>query len=418
MKHNSSPALLVLTSSFPNSPDDETCGYIRDFARSLSNEFNVTVLAPPDLNATAWPADRFRLMRSRSILPLRLDPFQAGRDLNNLAEASLVARFVILLSLVTFSLRAIYLALKADVVCSHWMFPSGLIGALICRLLGKPHIVLEHSGSLHLLSKTRAGKMVAKFLINSSRQVVAVSADLKKKLIDLCPQARDVIEIIPMGVKLSGLTKPVRLNASSLASETVSPFTILFIGRLTRIKGLDVLLRAASGLRYVRVVVGGDGECRNELEQLAHDLSVNASFLGRVNASQRQRLLSDCDVAVIPSRILHDGRTEGTPVVCLEAMAAGRVIIASRVGGLPEVITDKQNGLLFDPEDHDVLREKIKTILEDEGLRQNVEREAIRSSMEYSWDRTSKRYAQLIRKALLADDIIVSRRIEVSSGNH
>ncbi|HKA21099.1 MAG TPA: glycosyltransferase family 4 protein [Blastocatellia bacterium] len=400
------------------SPDDETCGYIRDFAQSLSNEFNVTVLAPPDQNAIAWPTDRFILERSRSILPLRLDPFQAGRDLNKLAEAGIFVRFATLLSLVSFSLRAISLALRADVVCSHWMLPSGLIGALICRFLRKPHIVVEHSGSLHLLAKIPGGKWIARLLIDSSSQVVTVSAHLRKTLIDLSPQARGVIDVIPMGVKPSCLTKPAEINESSLASETVSPFTILFIGRLTRIKGLDVLLRAASGLRNVRVVVGGDGECRHELERLARELSVNASFLGRINASERHVLLSACDVAVIPSRILHDGRTEGTPVVCLEAMAVGRVVIASRVGGLPEVITDKRNGLLFDSEDHQGLREKIQTILEDKDLRRNVEREAPRSCIEYSWERTSKRYAQLIKKALKSNDIIVGRRIEIRSVNH
>ena len=418
MKHKRSPALLVLTSSFPTSPDDETCGYIRDFARALSSEFNVTVLAPPDQNATAWPPDLFTLKRSRSILPLRLDPFQAGRDLNNLAETGLVARFATVLSLVSFFLRAVYLALSADVLCSHWMLPSGLIGALICRLLRKPHIVVEHSGSLHLLAKMRGGKTFARFVVNSSSRVVAVSADLKTKVIDLCPHARDVIDVIPMGVNTTCLTEPVQINSRSFALSTSQAFTVLFIGRLTRIKGLDVLLRAVSELKNIRVVVAGDGECRNELEGLSRELSVNTRFLGRVNASQRRFLLSDCDAVVIPSRILRDGRSEGTPVVCLEALSAGRVVIASRVGGLAEVITDKHNGLLFNNEDHEGLREKLQSIMGDKELHQNIEREALSSAIEYSWERTSKRYAQLIKKALKDDDIIVSRRIEAGSINH
>jgi glycosyltransferase involved in cell wall biosynthesis len=122
-------------------------------------------------------------------------------------------------------------------------------------------------------------------------------------------------------------------------------------------------------------------------------------------------------VVVIPSRILSDGRTEGTPVVCLEAMAAGRVVIASRVGGLAEVIIDNENGLLFDPEDYYELRQKILTILEDKHLRRKIEEEAIRRSANYSWQLTGSRYAELIKKALRYDGVIGNRRIEVSSIN-
>jgi glycosyltransferase involved in cell wall biosynthesis len=212
-------------------------------------------------------------------------------------------------------------------------------------------------------------------------------------------------------------SEPVQIDTPSLASAMVSSFKILFIGRLTRIKGLDVLLRAASELRNVSVIVAGEGECRDELEQLARNLSVNASFLGRINASHRRFLLSSCDAVVIPSRVLNNGRTEGTPVVCLEAMAAGRVVIASRVGGLTEVMRDKQNGLLFDQEDVEALREKIQTVLENNDLRQNLEREAIQSSLEYSWKRIGKQYAQLIKRTLKDNGIIGDRRIEVSGVN-
>src|SRR6266550_4546369 len=88
LKHSYKPTLLLLTSSFPSSPDDETCGYVRDFSRSLAAEFNVTVLAPPDRRAVRWPSDSFKLIRSRSVLPFLRDPFQAGDDLNDLVGKS------------------------------------------------------------------------------------------------------------------------------------------------------------------------------------------------------------------------------------------------------------------------------------------------------------------------------------------
>jgi len=137
LKHRQKPTLLLLTSSFPCSPEDEICGYVRDFARSLSSDFNVTVLAPPDRSAVPWPRDTFTLTRARSVLPTILDPLNAGADLNHLAYGSPLAKVGSLVSLVCFFSRALTLAVRCDVVCSHWMVPSGLVGALIHRLLGK-----------------------------------------------------------------------------------------------------------------------------------------------------------------------------------------------------------------------------------------------------------------------------------------
>jgi glycosyltransferase involved in cell wall biosynthesis len=410
LKHNGKPALLLLTSSFPCSPDDETCGYIRDFARSLSVEFDVTVLAPPDRRAIQWPRDAFTLTRSRSVLPLGLDTFKAGDDLNHLASGSLLAKLAALVSLFCFFARALALALRADAVCSHWMIPSGLIGASICRLLGKPHVVVEHSGALHLLTRIRGGRTIARFIVEGSDRIVTVSADLKRKLIALSPETKGKVEVMPMGISVTS-------TSTDAMTTNPSTRTILFIGRLTEIKGLDVLLKAIDGLDDLRLIVAGDGERRDELESLARALSVNARFIGGIGASERERLLSVCDAVVIPSRVLADGRTEGTPVVCLEAMAAGRVVIASRVGGLAEAIVDGENGLLFEQGDHRTLKDKLLLVLSDDSLRRSIAENARRSAAAYDWPRIGLRYAAIIKSALRKNDAIGNRRIEAGSIN-
>jgi glycosyltransferase involved in cell wall biosynthesis len=408
LKHSDKPTLLLLTSSFPSSPDDETCGYIRDFARSLSVDFNVTVLAPPDRSAVQWPPDAFTLTRSGSLLPRRLDPLQAGADLNHLASGSLLAKLATLVSLVCFFVHALALALRADAVCSHWMVPSGLIGALICRLLGKRHVVVEHSGALHLLARMRGGRRIARFIVEGSDRLVTVSADLNRKLIALCPEAKTKVSVIPMGVSVCS---PYRETIPTRQSTR----TILFIGRLIEIKGLDVLLRAMDGLDDLRLIVAGDGERRDQLEGLARALSLNASFIGRIGAAQREQLLLICDFAVIPSRVLADGRTEGTPVVCLEAMAAGRVVIASRVGGLAEAIVDGENGLLFEQGDDRMLKEKLSLVLSDDSLRRTIEENARRSAAAYDWARVGLRHNRIIKSALRKNDAIGNRRVEASN---
>jgi hypothetical protein len=116
-------------------------------------EFEITVLAPFDIQANDTGQTEFTLARSKSFLPASLDPFAASRDLNDVVAPGLATKFLLGVSLLSFFIRAFKLSLSAELICSHWMLPSGLIGAVVARLLNKPLIVVEHSGALHLLRR-------------------------------------------------------------------------------------------------------------------------------------------------------------------------------------------------------------------------------------------------------------------------
>jgi len=408
MTHSTKPKLLILTSSFPSGPGDETCGYIRDFARGLSSEFEVQVLAPPDRTARNWPADDFALARSCSVVPESIDAFQATRDFNDLPVRNIAERIGFIVSLLVFLIKALRLAAEADAICSHWLVPAGAVGAAIARLTGKPHVVVEHSGALHLLSRMRGGRLVARFVVSASERVVTVSDDLRLKLIALCPEAKEKVEVIPMGVQANepvGRHSEARSRFAQSGSPAGSPKAmILFIGRLTEVKGVDVLLRAMRRVAGARLVIAGDGEQRCYLEALAGDLAIDVAFPGRIEASERERLLRECDGLVIPSRVLASGRTEGTPVVCLEAMAAGRPVIASRTGGLAEIIVDGQNGLLFEAGDELSLAKKLNLLIGDSELRDKLAINARLTAADHSWPRVGLRFARIIKASMNRND--------------
>jgi len=401
---------LILTSSFPSSPGDETCGYVRDFARALAKDFCVEVLAPPDKRASPWRNDVFKLKRSRSVIPVELNSFQSSRDLNQLSNAGIWLKLRAVPSLVHFVVTALMLSLKADVVCSHWLIPSGFAGALISRIFGKPHIAIEHSGALHFLLRTRTGRLIARFIVSNTERLVVVSRDLERKLISICPGARNKIEVIPMGFEQRSVNdhKFVRARSDNESG------TILFIGRLTEIKGLDLLLTAMKELKDVRLIVAGDGDARPALERVARELSVNATLVGQVGAWEKAQLLSSCDAVAIPSRVLADGRTEGTPVVCLEALAAGCVVVAANSGGLAELIVDGENGLLFEPGDNEMLREKLTRALNEDRLRQTLSENARRSAECYGWSRLGPQFAKLISNVLVKNGQHTNKRIQSS----
>ena len=412
LTNSAKPKLLILTSSFPSGPADETCGYIRDFARSLSLEFEVQVLAPPDRNAIDWPADDFTLARSSSLFPGSVEMFQATRDFNGLAANNIGAWVAFTCSFGLFFIKAIRLAARSDVVCSHWLVPSGLAGALIAKLTRKPHIVVEHSGALRLLSRVRGGRQLARSVASASERIVIVSEDLRRKFIELCPDQKDKVEVIPMGVRVNEAAGQSRGVVRPRIAHCISPAAsdkpaILFIGRLTEVKGVDVLLRAMGRVESARLVIAGEGEQRPYLEAIAGELALDAVFPGQVDASERDQLLAQSKVVVVPSRVLQSGRTEGTPVVCLEAMAAGRPVIAARVGGLAEIIVDGHNGLLFEADDELALAEKLNLLISDSGLCEELGINARLTAAEHSWLRVGSRFAGIIKSSLNKNDRVL-----------
>jgi glycosyltransferase involved in cell wall biosynthesis len=301
-------------------------------------------------------------------------------------------------SLVLFGLKAAILALRADVICSHWLVPCGAIGSLLSVVYRKPHVIVEHSGALHLLTRGSLERKVLRLILAGAAKVVVVSGDLREKLIKAAPDAWRKCEVVPMGVDCQAsyqepLTSPAR-----------SFHQIGFIGRLTEIKGVEVLFEAVKALPECRLLMAGEGDQRQNLEELAIEMNLDVRFVGRVGSKARSRLLSACDVIVVPSVVLSDGRTEGVPVVCLEAMAAGRPVIASRVGGIPEVIVEGKNGMLFSPGDCDDLSEKLEYLFSNPEIGVKLAANGLQKSRSYDWSVIGSRFSVIIKGLLIQND--------------
>src|SRR5262245_30119610 len=116
---------------------------------------------------------------------------------------------------------------------------------------------------------------------------------------------------------------------AALGRAPTTPPTIAVIARLVPIKGVDVMVAALPHLRTpARLVIAGDGPERARLER------PGVTCLGAVDPAARDALLREASIVVVPSRVLPNGRTEGMPMIALEALAAGVPVVASAVGGL------------------------------------------------------------------------------------
>ncbi|MCI4358618.1 MAG: glycosyltransferase family 4 protein [Thermoplasmata archaeon] len=277
---------------------------------------------------------------------------------------------------------------RADVIHAHAFgyFPTW-VGALAGRLGRSKLVITAHSdegsgtpGSL------RYARWVTRGTLRQADRTVAQTEMEATRLrtLGVDPQR---IEVIPTPIDLEEFH-----DLAPSRSPKARP-VVLFVGRLyLEQKGLDLLLRALAKLPRDRQpdlrLVGEDWGSRPELERLASHLGVQdrVTITGRLSRPEVLREYASADLFVLPSRF------DSFPVVLLEAMAAGLPIIATRVGGIPEVVAEGSTGLLVPPGDVDRLKEAMETALRDDSLRRSLGQAGLRAVDAYSWKRLAPRY--------------------------
>jgi glycosyltransferase involved in cell wall biosynthesis len=274
-------------------------------------------------------------------------------------------------------------ARRWDAMFAHWLVPSA-----IAALPGaRPLVAIVHGGDLFTLRRLRLLRPVLGALHRRRAHLVFVGEHLRAIARDAAPALAPWLEratIQPMGISLAHATALAAARRVQPGPRPARPI-ILVVARLVPIKGVDVAIAAMAHVTAAaELVIAGDGPERARLSALSASsspasASASASapalasprwrLLGEVTAAERDALLVRAAAVVVPSRVLPNGRTEGTPLIALEALAAGVPVIASAVGGLAElpgvipVAPDDPAALgraidrvLADPPDPDALR--------------------------------------------------------------
>lgn len=214
-----------------------------------------------------------------------------------------------------------------DLIVAHWLAPSAL-AALPSRA---PLLAIAHGGDVHVLRRTRLLAPALYALRARRARLVFVSDELFAIARAAAPGLARWLDraaiVQPMGVPLARFARLSRAPAD--------PPQLAVVARLVPLKGVDVAIRALAHVRApVRLVIAGDGPARGALESLA---GPRVHFLGAIDELRRDHLLREAAALVVPSRVVAGGRTEGMPLVALEALAAGVPLVASAVGGLPSL---------------------------------------------------------------------------------
>lgn len=243
----------------------------------------------------------------------------------------------------------------------------------------------SHAFRSYLSLSTYLNPLFEKKGLIEADSIIAVSKWIKKKVeLIIGPNTKTVY--IPNGVDISTF-KHVDVEAESAL--TIHP-SIFFVGRLIKFKGVDILINSLYYVKkdfpQVHLYVAGDGPQLPQLKGLVSHLNLetNITFLGYLSEIDKQMFLHESDIFVIPSRY------ETFGIVVLEALKAGTPIVASKVGGIPDILGDGDYGILFNPEDVQDLARCITSLLSDSELQKELSEKGLNRVLDYSWDDIAK----------------------------
>jgi glycosyltransferase involved in cell wall biosynthesis len=345
--------VLHLTSSFPRWPGDVVAPWLFELARAeAATGMDVHVLAPHDRglpHLERWGGVEVRRFRygpaGMERLAYRGGMLSAARSARAVLVPSMLGAFGAAASLAARRLRP-------DVIHAHWWFPAGVAAAAASAASGVPWVLTLHGSDVYLAGRPRWAPP-ARAVLGRAGAVVAVSTALAAEAAQVLGVPVSRIGVAPM---------PVPVPAPALLATPMPfapPLRLVFVGRLVLEKGLDVLLGAVAllverGIDVQLVVVGsGPLEAKLRAQAARARLGDHVSWVGAVSPSEVGRYLVAAHALVAPSR------REGLGMVALEALAHGRPVVASRVGGLVEVVRDGADGLLVDPGDEGVLADAL-----------------------------------------------------------
>jgi glycosyltransferase involved in cell wall biosynthesis len=254
---------------------------------------------------------------------------------------------------------------------------AGTLGRLAARLTGVPVIVHTYHG--HVFrgyfspAKTRLFLAVERWLARHTDRLLTVSPAVRRELLDLDIGTPDRLAVVPLGLDLEPFlatgSAPRDTLRRELGLKPTAPL-VAIVARLVPIKAHEVFLAAAAKIvarrPETRFLVVGDGERRAELKALAARLGLSdvVVFLGW--RSDLPTVYRDVDVVVLTSR------NEGSPVSLIEAMAAARPVVATRVGGVPDLVEDAVNGHLVEPDRPEAVAHAVLALLDDSERRETL----------------------------------------------
>ncbi len=243
-----------------------------------------------------------------------------------------------------------------DVIDSHFVFPDGVAAVMLGRRLGKPVAITARGTDVNLMPRYAIPRAMIRWAAQRADRLIAVAAALKVSLVDLGIEAERV-SVLRNGVDLARFRPPID-RARLRAELGIARPTLVTVGHLIERKGHDLVIAALSSLGDVDLLVVGDGPERDALRALVERLRLSSRvrFLGALPHGELARIYGAADALVLASS------REGWANVLLEAMACGTPVVATRVWGTPEAVTEPAAGVLVDDRTADAIAAGVRAL--------------------------------------------------------
>lgn len=401
--------ILMIASSFPKYPGEMTAPFIEEIAAAVvarGHEVHLVLPDHPELRQ-AEVVRGIHLHRYRYAPHPSLSVWGYAGALHNDVRmrqaALLVAPAAVLAGWA--ALRRLTATMPFAIIHAHWAIPNGLPALLVARERGLPLVVSTHGSDISVAERTAPTALVARSIMRYASGITAPSGDLTSRAAALGgPPER--MRVLPYCVEASEFRPDPAAGALFRAAHGLAAgVPLLFtVGRMVEKKGFIYLVRAFAAVLAAhpaaRLMIAGYGAGQAALEAEAGRLGIRASliFPGAIGHKEINAALNAADVFVLPSVRDQSGNVDGLPNTLLEAMGAGRPIVASRIAGVPAVVTSEEHGLLVPPAQPAPLAAAICRLLDDRALASRLGSAArARVERELTWDKYAEKLETLYR---------------------
>lgn len=411
--------VLITSSTLPASDSDPVPSFVKDQALWLLKkhpDLEIIMHAPHNAYSETGKIDfqqhlPYREIRFHYFWPFRLE-LLSGRGIMPSLKSN-PALYLQIPFLVFFQFASLWKLVRAerpDLLYAHWFTPQAITCALVSKLTGVPFLFTTHASDVSVLTKIPLMKHLVYHVCRQASAFTAVSRRTAEKLENcFTPELwrekfSSKLSIIPMGVDVTieppdSITLKKLRTSLSLDKRPI----ILFLGRLADKKGVNILINSFADLpkstrNSVQLVIAGDGQQKAKLKKLASTLQLdNVHFTGYVHGQTKNGLIALSTFVCLPSIIDSSGDSEGLPVVLLEALAFGKIIIASDATGAESILEHGKSGYIFPNNTSRALTEQLQHCVNVPHEKLNlIGSKAQILASTYHWDTVAEAHYQLM----------------------
>lgn len=359
--------VLMLSTSYPRRTGDYAGNFVHNLCRGLTEAgIEVQVISPREKNEPKEDVIDGINIKRFDYFPLQSLAYGSGMAEKITGLTGLIQLPFFLLS---FTINALRHAQSHDIIHCQWAL-SCIPGLIAARIFGKPVVATFHGAEIY------SGKFkgIVKYVGEKTDALIFNSTYTQSRALKSMTPRKHIV-IPPTTITTNKRERPARVDVTKELGIPPEKKAVFAVGRLVKRKGFNYLIDAAPMIDdKAFIIIGGGGEEKDNLMSQVKEkqLRDKIRFTGRLPDEDMEKYYNSCDVFVLPAIVDSRGDTEGLGLVLVEAGYRGKPVVASSVGGIPDIVEDGENGFLVKEKNPGELAEKINLLLKDRKLNKKM----------------------------------------------